>query len=299
MQDQPLVTIAIPTFQSEKYVVEAINCALSQTYKNIEVIVSDNGSTDQTVNKIHEMVKTDPRIRFFPHDKNRGPTFNFTFVFEQAKGEFFFWLGDDDWLDQNYVETLVFRMIKNPGLAASVGLPNYYIGDEFFQNGVAIDVLHRSRLMRIASYLFQVADNGIFYGCIRRKWLAEVPFENVMGWDWLMFSALAYRGGLLTDKNVHLHRRLGRISSSYERIALAMELPEWNARFPYLAIIQSINRALWRNPKAFPGLCWWEKLAYSLVICATFLLKLIRVYYWRLRNYIRSWRSESDAPNSR
>jgi glycosyltransferase involved in cell wall biosynthesis len=286
-QLQPLVTIAIPTFQAETHIAQALNSALSQTYKNIEIVISDNGSTDRTLEIVRKITANNSRIRVFSHPTNQGPTFNFTFAFKEARGDFFFWLGDDDWIDSNYVEVCVSNLIKDKTLSACVGLPTYYIDEKFFQTGRIIKILSDSPLARVFRYLYQAEDNGIFYGGIRRSHLSEVPFENIMGWDWLMFSSLTYRGKLLTDPSVSLHRRLGRISSSYARIAATMELPKWNARFPYLAITLNINRALWTIPKAFPKQNFFGRLVYSTVITAAILLKYLRSRYWMVKKAIK------------
>lgn len=100
----PLVTIAIPTYnRANRFLKQAIGCALNQTYQNIEIIVSDNCSTDNT-----EMVVKnckDPRIRYFRHRKNIGANNNFNFCLEEAKGAYFLLLQDDDLIDADFIET--------------------------------------------------------------------------------------------------------------------------------------------------------------------------------------------------
>jgi glycosyltransferase involved in cell wall biosynthesis len=99
----PLVTIAIPTFnRANKYLKQAIECSRSQTYKNIEIIVSDNCSTDNT----EEVVKSfnDPRIRYFRQTSNVGMLNNENFCVDSASGEFFLLLCDDDMIDEDLVE---------------------------------------------------------------------------------------------------------------------------------------------------------------------------------------------------
>src|SRR4051794_8907500 len=95
--NQPLVSIGIPAYQRESYIGRALQSALSQDYKNIEILVSDNASTDKTAEIIQELAKKNPRIRFHRQSENIGLTKNFNFVLNEAKGEFFLWLGDDDW----------------------------------------------------------------------------------------------------------------------------------------------------------------------------------------------------------
>ena len=91
----PLVTIAIPTYnRANGYLKNAIECALKQTYRNIEVVISDNCSSDNT----EEVVKgyTDPRIRYFRQSANIGANNNFNFCLEKAQGSYFLLFHDDD-----------------------------------------------------------------------------------------------------------------------------------------------------------------------------------------------------------
>jgi glycosyltransferase involved in cell wall biosynthesis len=100
----PLVTIAIPTYnRADTYLPQALSSAMSQTYPNIEIIVSDNCSTDHT--KALVMGFSDPRIRYFRHEKNIGPNNNFNFCLQQANGIYFLFLHDDDLIDHDFVET--------------------------------------------------------------------------------------------------------------------------------------------------------------------------------------------------
>lgn len=113
----PLVTIAIPTFnRANGYLRNAIKCALDQTYRNIEIIVSDNCSSDNT----GEIVGTfsDPRIRYFRHDVNIGANNNFNFCLEKAQGAYFHLFHDDDVIDPDFIETCM----KSAGYRTDIGL---------------------------------------------------------------------------------------------------------------------------------------------------------------------------------
>jgi len=99
----PLVTIAIPTYnRANSYLGQTLQSALSQTYQNIEIIVSDNCSSDNTEMVVKSF--SDPRIRYFKQAKNIGPNNNFNFCLEQAKGDYFLLLQDDDLIDSDFVE---------------------------------------------------------------------------------------------------------------------------------------------------------------------------------------------------
>ena len=98
-----LVTIAIPTYnRADGYLREALASALNQTYQNIEIIVSDNCSTDNTKAFIKSF--SDPRLKYFRHNQNIGANNNFNYCLEQARGDYFVLLHDDDLIDEDFVE---------------------------------------------------------------------------------------------------------------------------------------------------------------------------------------------------
>jgi glycosyltransferase involved in cell wall biosynthesis len=102
MNPCPLVTIAIPTYnRAETYFAEALHSALRQTYSNIEIVVSDNCSTDCTRAMVAGI--GDPRIRYFRHEPGIGQKNNYNFCFEQARGRYVLLLHDDDIIDDDFV----------------------------------------------------------------------------------------------------------------------------------------------------------------------------------------------------
>jgi len=105
MFGQPLVSVGIPTFNRPEGLERTLQCISRQTYKNLEIIVSDNCSpTEATRNVIKTFIEKDSRIQYFRQRENRGAVFNFSFVLQKASGEYFMWASDDDeWLP-NYVE---------------------------------------------------------------------------------------------------------------------------------------------------------------------------------------------------
>jgi len=102
----PIVTIGIPTYnRAEGYFKQALTSALSQTYQNIDIVVADNCSTDNTERYVKSI--PDSRIRYFKHSKNLAPNDNFNFCLKEARGEYFLLLHDDDLIDDDFVETCI------------------------------------------------------------------------------------------------------------------------------------------------------------------------------------------------
>lgn len=103
----PLVSIVIPVYNREKFISQAIESAVNQTYKNIEIIIGDNKSSDNTWNILKEWEKKDNRIKIFQNITNVGPVLNWKECFERAKGDYIKILWSDDWMDVNFIEDTI------------------------------------------------------------------------------------------------------------------------------------------------------------------------------------------------
>lgn len=99
-----LVSILIPVYNRVNLIGETIDCALAQTYTNIEIIIVDNCSTDGTWELLEEYAQKFPRINIFRNSFNVGPVGNWKRCVELAKGEFCKILFSDDLLSSNYID---------------------------------------------------------------------------------------------------------------------------------------------------------------------------------------------------
>jgi glycosyltransferase involved in cell wall biosynthesis len=113
-EDQPLVSICIPVYNGGDLVEHALLSAIHQTYQNLEIVVADNASTDNTEAVVRGFAAKDPRIKYFRHSENIGPTKNFLKVLELATGTYAQLLGHDDWLSRNYVEESMRQLRLRP-----------------------------------------------------------------------------------------------------------------------------------------------------------------------------------------
>lgn len=102
----PVVSIAMPTYnRADSYLKEALQSALAQTYRNIEIIVSDNCSSDETEAVVKRF--QDNRIRYFKQTENIGSKNNINFCLAQARGKYFQLLFDDDVIDPDFLELCI------------------------------------------------------------------------------------------------------------------------------------------------------------------------------------------------
>ena len=113
----PLVTVAICTYNGERYLAATLDSVLAQTYQNMEVVIVDDGSSDDTLSVIWQYAERDSRIRWFSR-KNSGLPASRNYAFTQAQGE---WIAIIDQDDLCYPERLT-RQIAVADAYPSVGL---------------------------------------------------------------------------------------------------------------------------------------------------------------------------------
>lgn len=85
----PEVSIGMPVYNGEKFIREALDSLLAQTYTDFELIISDNASTDDTEAICQEYTAKDTRVRYVRQAENKGPAANFQFVLDKAVGVFY------------------------------------------------------------------------------------------------------------------------------------------------------------------------------------------------------------------
>lgn len=112
--DNPLVTVLIPAYNSSAYIEETVNSVLSQTYKNFELIIIDDESTDDTLNVIDRLSKKDNRISFFQIQHSGRPAIPFNHGLRAAKGKYVAFLGSDDLWSKYKLQEQVEFLEKNP-----------------------------------------------------------------------------------------------------------------------------------------------------------------------------------------
>lgn len=112
----PKLSIGLPVFNGETFLNEAIDSILSQTYSDFELIICDNGSTDDTEMICRRKANSDHRIHYYRHEENRGATFSHNFVIQRAKGEYFKLMACDDVHLPRFLEKCIERLEQNDQL---------------------------------------------------------------------------------------------------------------------------------------------------------------------------------------
>lgn len=120
--EQPtLISVGLASYNRPELLARAITSIRNQSYTNIEILVSDNGSTcAELVTIIKKFAAEDERVKYFLHPQNKGTFSNFRFLLERANGEYFIWLADDDYWSEHFL-TNILRSAKESGAALTYG----------------------------------------------------------------------------------------------------------------------------------------------------------------------------------
>jgi glycosyltransferase involved in cell wall biosynthesis len=121
---RPLVTICIPTYRRLEYLKEAVSSALQQDYPRFEIIIGDDGTTQELREWCQEQTKQNPRVRYQHNGRNLGLAGNWNALADAAEGEYVAIIGDDDRLLPEFIS----RLIDSVG-SADVAFSNHYLID--------------------------------------------------------------------------------------------------------------------------------------------------------------------------
>lgn len=110
----PKVSLGMPVYNGERFMCETLDSLLSQTFRDFELIISDNGSTDRTQQICREYAERDPRIRYYREEVNRGAGWNYNRVVDLARGVYFKWAAHDDLCAPTYLERSVEVLDRHP-----------------------------------------------------------------------------------------------------------------------------------------------------------------------------------------
>lgn len=120
MSMRPQISIGMPVYNGEKFINEAIDSVLAQTFTDFELIISDNDSTDRTADICKEYCLKDSRIRYVRQPRNIGGQENFKFVLDEARADYFMWAAADDSSDPAFIEKLHSVFLQHPNVVLAM-----------------------------------------------------------------------------------------------------------------------------------------------------------------------------------
>ncbi len=194
----PEVSIGLLIYNGEKFLRGAINSLLAQTFKNFEIIISDNCSTDNTQLICQEYARKYHNIHYLRQLKNKGPIFNYKFVLEQARGKFFMWASHDDLWDPEFISDCLNVFSNNPECVSvfchlNVENLNTHTISEKISPSSSASVLP---LVRVRSRLTEMIPNMIF-GLHKTEIIRKVQIGAFDWFDIFILVQLSFYGKIL------------------------------------------------------------------------------------------------------
>ena len=112
MHDE-VISVIVPCYNVEKYVSKCIESIINQTYKNLEIILIDDNSTDKTYEILEIYKEKDNRIKLLKNDINKGAAYSRNRALNEAKGKYIGFVDSDDYIDSNFYEVMIDSILKN------------------------------------------------------------------------------------------------------------------------------------------------------------------------------------------
>ena len=232
-----LISVIVPIYNTEKYLVECVESIREQTYSNIEIILVDDGSTDASIEICDEFSKKDSRVRVF-HKENEGSAVAKNFGIQQSKGEYIILVDSDDTVSDKMIEVL-YTHIKEKN--ADIAIGNYYIYDESDKNlyfyvtdkDFSVEELAIQEIMNRQAGAWQFNSSAFIlptFKLIKKELFKEVQFSNGRRFDdeatMHRFYLLASKIIFINDNLYRYRQRSGSIMRSKFDLSWARDLVE-------------------------------------------------------------------------
>ncbi len=273
----PLVTIGIPVFNGATTIAMALDSLLGQTFCDFEIIVSDNASTDGTLDIVSEYQRRDPRIRVARQATNIGANPNWSFVAGAAKGVYLKWASCNDWCAPTFLSECVAALEQHDHAVLAFPKTRLFSGDlhNATDYGEDFGLTSDSPSERFKTLAARLALNNPMNGLIRVRALRQTRLvENYRGADLVLFGHLALLGIFLLVPNALFYRRMDSASSTHLMSREDMQrfhhpnpdssalVPSWRYHLGLFRIVTTApisRRERWRLLQHLAKMAYWNK----------------------------------------
>lgn len=264
---RPLVSVGIPVYNEARFLDQSLMSLLAQDYPNVEIIISDNASTDGTGEICARAAENDARIRVLCASVNGGATANFQRCLDAAKGDFFMWAGGHDLWSVDFISQCVDALMRHP--AAVIATPESQWIDTssqpFGQRACILDTRGVDPLARVFMLLW--ANMHAMYGLMRTSALRAIgPIPNYSGADLILLLRMVLQGDFVPAPSALWSRRETRMGENFKARQQRYHSSEFGIRKYRLAMARlpyEILRAVWSS-----DLTTMDKIAFSIAFPA-------------------------------
>ena len=258
---QPLVSIGMPIFNEERFLEGSLESLRRQDYPNIEILVSDNASTDGTGEIARRIANADPRVSYQRCDENIGVAANFRYVQENASGRYFMWAaGHDEW-SEDLVTQSVAALEANRDAAIAFATSHWIdeAGERIeSRNTDYEDTRGKSVFMKYFSVMW--GNMHPVLGLIRKDYLNRTSsVQNFAGADLALLAELILMGDFVHAPGASWNRRDVRAREThgdrmqrYTNKEYGQATGAVDKRFPLLRLPFALLRGVWRSQISWP-----------------------------------------------
>lgn len=236
----PRVSVGMPTYNAEKTIAASIDAVLAQTLSDLELIVSDNASTDGTWAIVQSYARKDPRVKAIRQGFNIGANGNYSAVFRAARAPYFKWASSNDWCAPTLLERCVDRLDRDPDAVLVAPRTRLFADniDSFteYPRDVSFDQATPSE--RLIAVTTRLPLNNVLNGVIRADALRRTRLiDHFIGADIVLVGHLALLGRIELVDEPLFYRRMDRETATQLMSAEAMHrhhypASTWRALFP-------------------------------------------------------------------
>lgn len=271
----------MPVYNEEKYIVEAIESLLSQTYKDFTFFISDNNSTDKTSEICQNYAKEDKRIIYIKHPKNKGSFFNFKYVLDRANTPFFMFCGGHDKWHPQFIEKLL-PIIERENLALVYPKSQEIKIDgtvgEIYEDNYTTTEINKSA-DRYLYFLRRVGKCNIFHGIWRTRILKNCYLKPVVGFDIIILAHAALMGKFKQQKDIFFFRRTVRKEKNKYLEQISRIIGKQHRKNTIVFLLKS--QFIFENIRML-----YQKNS-SISIASKLLLSIKTIHIWAIRFYIK------------
>jgi glycosyltransferase involved in cell wall biosynthesis len=183
LKEKPLVSIGLPVYNGQKYISDAIDSVLRQTFSDFELIITDNASTDDTKQICLFYAEKDKRVKYFRKETNLGAAPNFNYAFKLSEGKYFKWIAHDDVIAPDFIEKCLKHLETEPDAvlcSSNVGIidENGFVIDTF---NLRLNTNHPEPSKRFRSLILDWHLCFDVFGLIRASALKRTPLMGGYG----------------------------------------------------------------------------------------------------------------------
>ena len=238
---EQLVSVIIPVYNVSRYLPQCFDSVISQTYRNLEIIVIDDGSTDDSGIICDQYAEKDDRIHVI-HTDNRGLASARNLGLENVSGEYISFIDSDDWIEPQTIEMFIGAALETEADIVSARTCSEYVGGTVHRPMEKNDSHSYFRQDILSAFAEGKFGNVVWNKIYRVECFRDIRFPDGHNYEdiaivWKIMKNLAESGGMVTtlsDELIHFRVRTSSISHTY---ALNNVTDSWNA---YLAKYEAL-----------------------------------------------------------